>query len=260
MPTNENQFESSSQKGFSLIELLAVIAIIAALSAILIPVVGAIRSSARKTKSLSNLRQIAAAMQMYSSDNKGFYPIGYYRAPSAEELKEMTTVPYGGNSPYRGVIFWYQQITPYLNQVVPLETSDSVLVSPFVDEGEFASNLSNARCNYSVHAVICPNVSYSNDHLMPVWNIGENPSEIILVGEATSTSFGIAKALFDHFEEWYVYGASGNDPDSPIPTDEPAGGALSYRANDHTLVAFLDGHTEAIRRGAVLYKNVNIRP
>ena len=247
------------KSGFGLLELLAVISVIAILIAIMIPILGSVKNTARTAKSLSNLRQIAAAMQMYSADNKGFYPIGYYRSPTADEL-DGDPVPYGGNPPYSGVIFWYQQIAQYLNQTVSPENLDSVLVSPFVAESDFTAGLVNAPCNYSVHGVICPNVSYSNDQLLPIWSINENSSEIILVGEATSTSFGISKALFDHFTEWYIYGTSSNPEDSFIPTDEPAGGALSYRANDHTLVAFLDGHTEALERGTVRYRNVAIEP
>lgn len=249
----------SDEDGFSLIELLATIAVIAILSAILIPVISSVKNSARTAQSLSNLRQIAVAMQMYSADNNGFYPIGYYSTPTEDEL-DGAPAPYGGNPPYSGEIFWYQEISQYLDQIATPDTLDSVLVSPFVAESEFASNLGITPCSYSVHGVICPSVSYSNDQHFPIWNINENPSEIILVGEATSTSYGISKALFDHFDEWYKYEASSNDLDSAIPTDEPAGGALSYRANGQALVAFLDGHTEALEEGTIQYRNIAIEP
>lgn len=55
---------------FTLIELLTVIAIIGILAAIIIPVVGKVRESARKTQSLSNLRQIGQAVIMYAQDNR----------------------------------------------------------------------------------------------------------------------------------------------------------------------------------------------
>ncbi len=54
--------------GFTLIELLVVIAIIAVLAAILFPVFAQARSSARKTTAISNLKQIGAALQMYTAD------------------------------------------------------------------------------------------------------------------------------------------------------------------------------------------------
>lgn len=53
---------------FTLVELLVVIAIVSLLAGILFPVFARARASARKTTALSNLRQIGAALQMYTAD------------------------------------------------------------------------------------------------------------------------------------------------------------------------------------------------
>ena len=55
-------------RAFTLIELLVVIAIIAILAAILFPVFAQAKEAAKKTTSLSNLKQIGLAWTMYSSD------------------------------------------------------------------------------------------------------------------------------------------------------------------------------------------------
>ena len=62
------------KRAFTLIELLIVIAIISILSAILFPVFGKARSSARRTGCLSNVKQIGTAIGMYTSDYDGAFP------------------------------------------------------------------------------------------------------------------------------------------------------------------------------------------
>jgi prepilin-type N-terminal cleavage/methylation domain-containing protein/prepilin-type processing-associated H-X9-DG protein len=60
--------------GFTLIELLVVIAIIAILAAILFPVFAKAREKARQNSCLSNQRQIALAVMMYTQDNDETLP------------------------------------------------------------------------------------------------------------------------------------------------------------------------------------------
>ncbi len=70
-PSYSNRTRKSA---FTLIELLTVIAIIGILAAILIPVVGAVRESARNSVCQSNLRQWHNAAMLYAGDNNGMIP------------------------------------------------------------------------------------------------------------------------------------------------------------------------------------------
>jgi prepilin-type N-terminal cleavage/methylation domain-containing protein/prepilin-type processing-associated H-X9-DG protein len=74
---------SRRRRGFTLIELLVVIAIIAILAAMLFPVFARARESARKIQCLSNVKNIAMAVQMYLTD--------YEKLPPKEHRAEVNS-------------------------------------------------------------------------------------------------------------------------------------------------------------------------
>jgi len=68
-PHMNTQNRPRQRHAFTLLELLTVIAIIGILAAILIPVVGAVRASARSAACVSNLRQWHTAWVVWANDN-----------------------------------------------------------------------------------------------------------------------------------------------------------------------------------------------
>ncbi len=62
---------------FSLVEMLVAIGIVVFLAALLVPGVGKALKSSRQASCVSNLRQVAAASQLYSSENEGKMPPQY---------------------------------------------------------------------------------------------------------------------------------------------------------------------------------------
>ena len=62
--------------GFTLIEVLVVIGIIAALIGILLPVLSRAREESKKTACLSNLRQLGQGMLMYANEHRDRLPNG----------------------------------------------------------------------------------------------------------------------------------------------------------------------------------------
>ena len=84
----------SRRKGFTLIELLVVIAIIGILAAMVFPVFARARESARKAVCLSNVKNLALAVQMYLADNNDTFPPREHRS---EAMDFFAAAPGGGD-------------------------------------------------------------------------------------------------------------------------------------------------------------------
>ena len=94
---------STRRRGFTLIELLVVIAIIGILAAMVFPVFARARESARKAVCLSNVKNIALAIQMYLADNNDRMPPYDHTQEAVEYFR---TVPGGGTSDNPCEIDW----------------------------------------------------------------------------------------------------------------------------------------------------------
>jgi prepilin-type N-terminal cleavage/methylation domain-containing protein len=83
-----NRMVSLRRKGFTLIELLVVIAIIGILAAMVSPVFARARESARKAVCLSNVKNIALAIQMYIGDHNDTLPPKEHRQDALEYIEQ----------------------------------------------------------------------------------------------------------------------------------------------------------------------------
>jgi len=107
------------RRGFTLIELLVVIAIIGILAAMLFPVFARARESARKTQCLSNVKNIAIAINMYLADWDKWIP----KETNRVVIDYFNGKPGKGGSPYvfPDVCNHVNHANPYLRSPVILE-------------------------------------------------------------------------------------------------------------------------------------------
>lgn len=73
-PPHEPCFEGRL-RAFSLIEMLAAVAILAVLASLFVPLLGKMRASADRATCLHNMRQLGTGLGLYAQDNNGLLPL-----------------------------------------------------------------------------------------------------------------------------------------------------------------------------------------
>jgi prepilin-type N-terminal cleavage/methylation domain-containing protein/prepilin-type processing-associated H-X9-DG protein len=198
-------------RGFTLIELLTVIAIIGILAAIIIPVVGSVRTKARAVQCSSNLRQMAMAAQLYAGDNRDL--IVPWRTPAAPAPQ----------------VYFTDALAPYINARKPPSgaVDGTVFLCPVEKPnaaGETVQRVGGFNTRYSCNIHIC-------------WDGVGNPG-------ADPTHYQRRKLRVSQIEYPSrtflfvdLYGNTGGG-NWMVPR-------LVYPHDERVNVAFLDGHVES---------------
>jgi prepilin-type N-terminal cleavage/methylation domain-containing protein/prepilin-type processing-associated H-X9-DG protein len=271
------------RSAFTLIELLVVIAIIAILAAILFPVFAQAKEAAKKTACLSNNKQTAVSLAMYSGDQNDFTPHvnqGGYGIPgwgfgAPDMIWCQLVAPYVKN--------WYiyrcptdpqandagLSKDPYGNPVLPSdpnlhyywsERSDQglnyVFLSPWIyrylSDGYIGSEpINQSRIQQPASTIMAVD---------SIWDrtASGNPTGAgnwVVEPPCVYDSGGILLAPTSSEPEWYYYGgwAVGNQ------TSWLEFGGTWYRHARQANVSFMDGHSHSQSVGS-LTRGCDVQP
>lgn len=153
LTTGSGACRGSSRPGFTLVEMLVVIAIVATLAGIILPAVQASREAARRSACASNLRQIATAMVSYDASKNqlpgwrntiGSGSVGYSVA-AAGTPSVSWTIPILPNLGINDIFDWYESyqagaaVDTVSNKRIPIFVCPTMTIS-----GSVRSQLSYA--------------------------------------------------------------------------------------------------------------------
>lgn len=266
------------RRAFTLIELLVVISIVAILAAILMPVVGRARDSARKATCIMNYKQVAAAHMLYSNSDydERVVPASYIQYPNEDPIVDRK---------------WPQLLRGYIKSFSTFECPADRAQRPNYEK--FFADLSLADANAKYYYLAeRTNLGYNALYLSPfrrssgrfgvaepvsVSSIGEPASTLSMVDSIwhvtpNGTPYGGGRYMVeppcrfatefggrsDTLTEEFSTEFDGWAPSTPVITHKTYGGAYPWHG-DYMTVAYVDGHVKS-RKPEELTKGCDVRP
>jgi type II secretory pathway pseudopilin PulG len=228
-----DQIQSTRRLGFTLLELLAVIATIVTLAALLLPVLANAKTKAQRAACASNLRQLDLAWQMYYEDNDDYLPQSYAsNNTNAWVLGDMSNPAQATNADLIREGSLYRYADPGGNGVSLYHCP----ADPGVTIG--GTNYASVR-SYSMNGFM----GGRDPSIGPIpWTAGNYVSFFAKYSDLSRAHPSQLWVLLDEDERSIDDGSFVTDPNGQVWFDFPA---ISKRRHDFSYgLCFADGHSE----------------
>lgn len=224
-------FHAGRSRGFTVAEMLIVIALIGTLAVLLFPASGRLQRRSDAAKCQNNLRQLANAGFLYAADNGG-------RLPDRTRWTYSTT-PVGS-------------LLPYLGLATPNQKIDSALTCPAIQKSRFRTTQVEWHRTYAINQYATGSDTGNSDDWNSTVLSRDVPVRTLGVDQASQQAFFMdGPVVFDSAlgGPGYRYSSySAPDRLNPAKGDGDSGWNTPFVHDDHVNVVFLDGHVEAISR------------
>ncbi len=220
------------QRGFTIIELLVVMAVIGVLAGLLFPAVQSIRETARQTECLNNLRQLGIANSSYLASRK-HYPDGLWLSPfDATEPAAPYLLRFYGFNVFQRLLPYYEQDALHgmwnFNQSAAAAKSNSLVAGAFSVDAISAVQIDAFQCPSD----LVPEEPVQLDYNVTGYSRGWFSVNSYVASAGTFATFG-ADPLMNDDGVFYFTGPNSQPTNEP-PDIQPliADGAEPARVND----------------------------
>jgi prepilin-type N-terminal cleavage/methylation domain-containing protein len=245
------------RRAFTLIELLVVIAIIAILAAILFPVFAQAKLAAKKTSSLSNIKQMALASIMYGNDFDDNIPI--FVNGDYQYLVNPTST--------RRSDTWVFEVEPYIKSLTldtdPMTTDvDNIFSSgpyawyrnqnlfPYYGINYLFLSPWDGNCQFSAGSKSFSGASQPANTVFFTQTRAGTPTYTSGLGYFTATAPGMYPVILPS-PNYCIWSGSGWARNNPSNATIPDTAEVALRDGSGTNVDWLDGHSKYTKADAL---------
>lgn len=234
--------------GFTLMELVGVVAIMALLIVLILPAIGKAMRFGRTAKGLSNLRTLAAGNVSYLLERGNFPPAWINPNPDTKKFEN-----------------WRNAITPYLGAAnYDTLEKNGLFTCPNVEWEWAESTKARNPVSYSANEKVMPGGSQGEEVAGARLSTIPRPGEVVLIMDASTRNGGNADGNFHKLN----VSDDPHDAKEPILVDDYANspramprfrqGNASPSMPGSINAAFCDGSARTLEYGRLLNKHISI--